>query len=196
MKTKLLQAYFQYPELIEIYGKHLFSSILPKQICLAKYKCYCGEEIWYKKKTKTKRKLNTKKGRPLPYPDLEEKSKVYKTFQVYYEKELSEIAKLTLISFKNKYIYYAIEDLKSNLDANRFEINNLLLLLYSAMVYLHNNHCINLFDIWIENTYVQEKTNNNRFIEPRFQQSTSYTIITLVIFYKIRLPRQKPQPLW
>ena len=88
-----------------------------------------------------------------------------------------------LTSLRNKYIYYAIEDINFNLSFNLFEKNDLLSSLYSAMMWLHNNQCTNLFDIWVGNIYIQEEKNTNRLIESKKTLSTNYTKIILVLFY-------------
>lgn len=194
MKTDLLKVYYEYPKLLDVYRANLISTILPKRICLAKYKCSCKQKLWYKKKKRDLAQTTIKQGRPLPYPDKEKQS--CKTFQIYYDKELSDTAKLMLTSLRNKYIYYAIEDINFNLSFNLFEKNDLLSSLYSAMMWLHNNQCTNLFDIWVGNIYIQEEKNTNRLIESKKTLSTNYTKIILVLFYKIRLPRKKPKSLW
>ena len=197
MKVDLLKVYSKYPELLDVYRANLINTILPKRICLTKYRCYCKQELWYKKQEKQKKDLaqrKIKQGRPLLYPDQERQS--CKMFQVYYKKELSNKAKLTLNSFRNKYIYYAIEDINSNLLVESHERSNLLSILYSSMIWLHNNQCTNLFDIWIGNIYIQEEKKKNRFIPDKTNLPTIYTKVTLVLFYKIRLPRKKIKSLW
>ena len=198
---KLLEFYRKYPELLNNY----YTKFLPKHIYLGRYKCVCDEQIWYKKENKKEKQKNRKrrKARVIQYPykgpkflDLENQPKNAKTFQIYYDRELSIITKFILTSFQNKYLYYALEDLKSNLFSNELERNMILSAIYNAILFLHNNECTNLFDIWIENIYIQEDSKNNRLINSKFKPIVNYTKITLVLFYKIQLPRKKLEPLW
>lgn len=194
MNIDLLEVYYQYPELLEVYRSNFITTVLPKRICLAEYRCFCNQKLWYEKKEGGSAQTSIKPGRPILYPYKEKKS--CKTFQVYYQKELSSITKSILTGFKNKYIYYAIEDLKASLPSNSFERNDILSVLYSSMLWLHNNQCINFFDIWIANVYIREEISKNRFVKISSKQFTNNTKITLVLFYKIGLPRINLTSLW
>ena len=91
-------------------------------------------------------------GRPFHYP-LE---RYCKTFQIQYNQKLTNTAKFVLSSFKNKYIYYAVDDLLFLKNLNYTEKENLLGFLYSPILSLHNDLSINLFDIWIDEIYINE----------------------------------------
>lgn len=194
MKTELLKVYHKYPQLIDIYTANIISAILPRKICLIEYKCVCEKKLWYQKKKRYSAQTKIKQGRPLFYPNQEKQS--CKTFQVYYEGKFSDITKLILTSLKNKYIYYAIEDINSNKSLNSAEKNNLLSILSSTMIWLQNNQYTNFFDIWIGNIYIQEERSLNRFMESEIEISINNTKVILVLFYKIRLPRKTSKSLW
>jgi len=201
MEMKILDIYRKCPQVVNNY----YATLLPKHIYLGRYKCVCNEQIWYKKGNKKEKQKNKKrrKARLIEYPYkgpkflyTKNEPKKAKTFQIYYDRELSIITKFTLTSFQNKYLYYALEDLKSNLFSNEFEKNIILSAIYNAILFLHNNECTNLFDIWIGNIYIQEDIKNNRLMNSKFKPVVNYTKITLVLFYKIQLPRKKLEPLW
>ena len=77
----------------------------------------------------------------LLYPSSSESGS--KTFHIKYDKKLSSVAKLVLNSFKNKYLYYAMDDILYSFELNPKERNNLLEILKSLIVSLQNNFSIN-----------------------------------------------------
>ena len=85
--------------------------------------------------------------------DIQIDEMMSKTFQIRYDKKLSSIAKFILNSFQNKYIYYAIDDILYSLKSNPVERDNLLADFIFTCFSLHNNFCINFFDIWIHEVY-------------------------------------------
>lgn len=152
-------------------------------------RCRCKEEI----SITPKRKLSARsEGKPLQYPN----EIMSKTFQIRYDKKLSSLAKFILNSFKNKYIYYAIDDILYLLKSNPIERENLLGLLYSPVLSLHNNLCINFFDIWIQEVYINETSKVNKFLTNEYQNLEQFTYITIKFFYKTRVPVKKPDSLW
>ena len=162
-------------------------------------RCRCKEEFSITKKRKPP---TQSEGRPLKYPypqfefddDLDKISS--KTFQIKYEKKLSSTAKFVLNSFRNKYLYYAIDDILYLLKSNPIERDNLLAILYSPVLSLHNNLSINFFDIWIDEIYINEISKVNKFLTDDFQNFEQFSYITLKLFYQTRVPVQKPEPLW
>ena len=130
-------------------------------------------------------------GRPFHYP-LE---RYCKTFQIQYNQKLTNTAKFVLSSFKNKYIYYAVDDLLFLKNLNYTEKENLLGFLYSPILSLHNDLSINLFDIWIDEIYINEVNKSNRFINKNDEHPT-LTNISINLFYVIRSPSEKPETLW
>ena len=143
----------------------------------------------------SKTKPTISEGRPLPYPKLEQIPS--KTFQIKYQNQLSLTAKLVLNSFRNKYIYYAIDDILYTFKSSPIERDNLLAILYSPILSLQNNFCINFFDIWIGEVYIEEVSNPNKFLNQSDSQSFDHiSYITIKFFYEIRLPAKKKGPIW
>lgn len=152
-------------------------------------RCRCKEEI----SITPKRKLSARsEGKPLQYPN----EMMSKTFQIKYEKKLSSLARFILNSFRNKYIYYAIDDILYLLKSNPVERENLLALLSSPVLSLHNNLCINFFDIWIQEVYINETSKINKFLNNEYQNLEQFTYITIKFLYKTRVPVKKPDSLW
>ena len=152
-------------------------------------RCRCKEKI----SRTPKKKLSVRsEGRRLYYPN----EMMSKTFQIRYDKKLSSLAKLILNSFKNKYIYYAIDDILYSLKSNPAEKESLLGLLYSPVLSLHNNFSINFFDIWIQEVYINEASKVNKFLNNNYQNLEQFTDITIKFLYKTRVPIKKPDSLW
>jgi hypothetical protein len=148
----------------------------------------------FSKKKKLESKKNNRKRRALKYPDLN--NSIFTTFQIKYEKKLSSIAKFILNSFQKKYFYYAIDDILYLLKSNPIEQNNLLTILYSPVLSLHNNLCVNFFDIWIDQIYINEKSKVNKFLNNDFQNLEEFTYITITLWYVTRIPIKQKKPLW
>jgi hypothetical protein len=164
--------------------------LFPKCVCKqAKPKLSKTNELESKK-----RKGKPKGSRPLKYPDLNELT--FTTFQIKYEKKLSSIAKFILNSFQKKYFYYAIDDILYLLKSNPIEQNNLLSILYSPVLSLHNNLCVNFFDIWIDQIYINEKSKVNKFLTNDFQNLEEFTYITITLWYVTKIPIKQKEPLW
>jgi hypothetical protein len=152
-------------------------------------RCRCKEKI----SITPKRKLSARnEGKGLPYPH----EMMSKTFQIRYDKKLSSLAKFILNSFQNKYIYYAIDDILYLLKSNPVERESLLGLLYSPVLSLHNNLCINFFDIWIQEVYLNERSKVNKFLSSQSQNLEPFTEITIKFLYKTRVPVKKSDSLW
>lgn len=158
---------------------------------LYKNRCRCNEEISI---TKKRRSSNRSEGKPLQY--LESNEITSKTFQIKYEKKLSPIAKLVLNSFRNKYIYYAIDDILYSFKSNIYERENLLSILYSPLLSLQNNFSINFFDIWIHEIYINEGSKVNKFLNNDSLNFEQFSYITIKLFYKTRVPVKKQDSLW
>lgn len=130
------------------------------------------------------------------YPDFVKQPSSSKTFQIKYDKKLSSVAKLLLNSFQKKYIYYAIDDILYSFQSNPNERDNLLEILYSSVLSLHNNESADFFKIWIDEIYIEEISNVNKFLKnnsSNFQQS-SY--ITIKLLYIIPILPKKQEFLW
>lgn len=154
-------------------------------------RCKCNEEFT----TSKKRKVPTRsEGKPLQYPKSTEITS--KTFQIKHNKKLSSTAKLILNSFKNKYIYYAIDDILYAFQLDLVERNELLAILYSPIISLQNNFSINFFDIWIREVYIDEVVKTNKFLLKNSKTSEQLSLITIKFFYKTRIPAKKQKALW
>lgn len=152
-------------------------------------RCRCKEEI----SITPKRKLSARsEGKPLQYPN----EMMSKTFQIKYEKKLSSLARFILNSFRNKYIYYAMDDILYLFQSNPVERESLLALLSSPVLSLHNNLCINFFDIWIHEVYINETSKVNKFLTNEYQNLEQFTYITIKFLYKTRVPVKKADSLW
>ena len=152
-------------------------------------RCRCKERV--SRTPKRKRSVRSE-GKALKYPD----NMMSKTFQIRYDKKLSSLAKFILNSFKNKYIYYAMDDILYLFKSNPVERESLLGLLYSPVLYLHNNLCINFFDIWIQEVYINETSKVNKFLHSQYQNLEPFTEITIKFLYKTRVPVKKADSLW
>jgi hypothetical protein len=176
--------------LFDISDPKLGSQFPTKKIgnCYFWERCLCSEEFLASNPV---RNDFQRRGRAFAYP----KERYHKTFEIKYTNKLSLKAKYILNSFNYKYIYYAIDDLLYLLKSDQTEKENLLGVLYSSILSLHNNLEINFFDIWIESIYINEVGKNNRFFKVD-DQSKTLTHITLNLLYRTRAPFKKPEPLW
>lgn len=173
--------------------------VRPWKPCLIYYKCYCSEILAKIKKNKPKsNRTGLSEGKPLLYPINEEilNRKLFKTFQIKYEGTLSSVAKSILNSCRNKYIYYAIDDILYLIDSKSKEQENLLAFLYSSMLSLHNDFSINFFDIWIESIYINDTYKENQFLTNDSKNLKQVTYITLKLYYIVRSPIKKVEPIW
>ena len=189
------------------------------------YQCYCSKLNKLIEEEKDNIKLNRtglSDGKPLRYqdkieiqlndPNESEESylKVFqlnemrlsgqflKTFQIQSKFPLSLNARSLLLSFTNKYIYYAIDDILYMSDLSFNEREHLLDILYSSMLSLQNDFSTNFFDIWIDSVYLNMDKIKNRFLQNEgnsFDQ-ISETKITLKLHYFTRTPIKKPESIW
>ena len=150
--------------------------------------CKC-HEIPIVKKTES-----IHEGRIIQYPTSNEG--FFKTFKIKYEKKLSPIAKILLNNFTNKYLYYAIDDILYLLKSNPKEQEDLLTILYSPVLSIHNNLSINFFDIWIHEIYINEVSKVNKFLSQNSKNFEEFNYITIKLLYKTRIPIKKQESLW
>ncbi len=154
-------------------------------------RCGCNEESLIPKKRSSS---NRSEGKPFQYPKSNEITS--KIFQIKCDMKLSSIGKLVLNSFQNKYIYYAIDDILYLLKSNPIERDTLLTIIYSPILSLQNNFCVNFFDIWIQEIYINEVSKVNKFLPNDSQNREQFNYITIKLFYKTRLPIIKQNSLW
>ena len=99
-----------------------------------------------------------------------------KTFCVKYENNLSFTEKIILESFKMKLYYYVIDDILYLLGSNKSVRNNLLSILNSAVLYLHNTYSINIFDIYVYDIYTSDNFKYNKFHNQSIKVSSNLNI--------------------
>jgi hypothetical protein len=80
--------------------------------------------------------------------------------------------------------------------SNPIERDNLLAIIYSPILSLQNNFSINFFDIWIHEIYINEVSKVNKFLNHDSSNFEPFSYITIKLFYKMRLPIKKQDPLW
>ena len=153
--------------------------------------CRCKEKFSIAKKRRISKRREAK---PVLYPNSNDG--IFKTFQIRYDRKLSSIAKLLLNSFQNKYLYYAIDDILYLLKSNPIERDNLLAILYSPVLSLHNNLSINFFDIWIHEIYLNEVSKTNKFLTKNSENLESFHYITIKLLYRTKVPIKKQESLW
>ena len=145
-----------------------------------------------KKSSLTKKRKKRNRRIIVPYPnDL-----ILKTFQLKYEKNLSLLAKFILTSLQNKYFYYAIDDILYILKSNSVEQENLLTILYSTVLSLHNNLSINFFDVWIHEIQINEVARSNKFLDAESQNFEPFYYITIKLLYRKKVLVKKQESLW
>ncbi len=154
-------------------------------------RCRCKEEFTIIKKRKS---TTRSEGKPLQYPKSNEMTS--KTFHIKYDKKLSSVGKLILNSFRNKYIYYAIDDILYLLKSNPIERDNILEILYLPILSLQNNFSINFFDIWIHEIYINEALTVNKFINKDSHNFQQFNYLIIKLLYKTRVPIKKKESLW
>ena len=135
-----------------------------------------------------------KKKIKLTYPESFESGS--KTFHIKYDKKLSSVAKLVLNSFKNKYLYYAMDDILYSFESNPKERDNLLEILKSLVLSLQNNFYVNFFDIWISEISINEVSKVNKFLKNDFSNLEQGTSITIKLLYKTPISPKKLDSLW
>ena len=155
-----------------------------------------GKPLLYQPRIKME--LNQDLTKPFQFPDELFKGQFLKTVQIKYKFPLSLTAQSILTSFSNKYMYYAIDDILYLLDSNPTERDNILAVLYSSMLSLHNDLSINFFDIWIQSIFINENYSTNRFLTNKQENlnRTTETILTLKLHYITRVTVKKPEPIW
>ena len=110
-----------------------------------------------------------------------------KTFNVKSEKRLSPLAKLILQSIQYKHFYYVRDDISYLLKSNPIERDFLLQTFYSIVIYLQNNLYINFFDMWIYEIYINNVSNNNKFMNQKSQNLEPSEYITIKLAYGINV---------
>lgn len=155
-------------------------------------RCRCNQHKQAFSVSKQSKLKKYTQGKQIKYPS----ELLSKTFYIKYEKNLSLVAKFILKSFRNKYIYYAIDDILYLLNSNSIERDKLLSILYSPILLLQNNFYVNFFDIWIHEIYINEISEPNKFINPDCKNFKTFDYIIIKFLYKTSIPKKKIEPLW
>jgi len=114
-----------------------------------------------------------------------------KTFNVKSEKKLSPLAKLILKGIEFKHFYYVRDDISYLLKSNVIERDFLLQALDSIVISLQNNLCINFFDMWVYEVYVNKIPNFNKFMNQNQQNLEPCEYITIKLAYSVNLSNEK-----
>jgi hypothetical protein len=80
--------------------------------------------------------------------------------------------------------------------SNPTERDNLLAILYSPVLSLQNNLCINFVDIWIYEIYISEVLKTNKFLTKNFENLEQFNYITIKLLYRTKIPIKKQESLW
>ena len=168
------------------------TNLIDQMLLFYESRCKCKEEFLLRKKRKPSGRR--KPFKPLKYPISNEIE--FRTFQIKYERKLSLIAKSILNSFHHKYLFYAIDDILYLLKLNPIERNNLLAIIYSPALSLHNNFSINFFNIWIEKIYISEVSKGNKFLNNNCQNFESFSYITIKFLYITNKPIKQKESWW
>lgn len=143
--------------------------------------------------TEPKKKKKRVERNPAPYPMFDKSNVGVKTFQIFYDQDLSVETKLVLNTFQKKYLYHAIDDILYSFKFNLTEKDNLLGLLYSPVLSLQNDLCIDFFAIWIAELCIYKLSKSNRFLCTNCHNSYR---IKMKLVYKIKEPPQTQKILW
>jgi len=143
--------------------------------------------------TEPKKKKKRVERKPAPYPMFDKSNVGVKTFQLFYDQDLSVETKLVLNTFQKKYLYHAIDDILYSFKFNLTEKDNLLGLLYSPVLSLQNDLCIDFFNIWIAELCIYKLSKSNRFLCTNCHNSYR---IKMKLVYKIKEPPQTQKFLW
>ena len=177
----------------------------PWNRCLYFNRCPCRTLAKIEKKIQFPYRTPASRGRPLPYPykksfyQREKKEgtngKIFsKIFKLRYDGTLSKLTKLILVSFCNKYMYYAIDDFLHIKKSKESE--HILAFLYSSILSLHNDFSINFFDIWVDTINISNTYKESKILIKNSKARKSITYIQLKVYYIVRSPIKKIEPIW
>lgn len=119
------------------------------------------------------------------------------TFRLQLSSPLSPTLKPLLASWKDKYLWYALDDLLDVFRTQPTEQQRMLGLLAGPVIRLQNRDSIDFFKIWIQQVWMEETpVSPNRFLAADRRPSDSTTLITLELCYQESRITPKPTPLW
>lgn len=109
-----------------------------------------------------------------------------KTFNVKYENDLSPLAKIIIKSFKMKLYYYAVDDLLYILKSNKSEVDSLLNVLNSTVIFLQNNFNVDYFDVYIYEFTINKVSKFNKLINTKSNHLSTSKYLTIKLAYKFK----------
>ena len=119
-----------------------------------------------------------------------------KTFNIKCDNQLSPLAQIILKSFKLKLYYYVIDDLLYLLKSQPDELNYLLEILHSSVIFLQNNLYVNFFDIYIYDITINKVSKANRFINEQSESFKVSNTITIKLAYQVKPITKKLESTW
>ena len=109
-----------------------------------------------------------------------------RTFNVKYENDLSPLAKIIIKSFKMKLYYYAVDDLLYILKSNKSEVESLLNVLNSTVIFLQNNFNVDYFDVYIYEFTINKVSKFNKIINTKSNHLSTSKYLTIKLAYKFK----------
>jgi len=119
-----------------------------------------------------------------------------KTFNIKCENKLSPLAKTIIKSFKFKLYYYVVDDLLYLLKSNPTELNYLLQILHSTVIFLQNNLYVNFFDIYVYDISINEVSQFNRLVNHQSDYFKVSNDITIKLAYQVKPITKKLETIW
>lgn len=119
-----------------------------------------------------------------------------KTFNIKCENKLSPLAKTIIKSFKFKLYYYVVDDLLYLLKSNPTELNYLLQILHSTVIFLQNNLYVNFFDIYVYDISINEVSKFNRLVNRQSDYFKVSNDITIKLAYQVKPITKKLETIW
>nr|YP_010537248.1 hypothetical protein ycf88 [Hemiaulus sinensis]UYC31035.1 hypothetical protein ycf88 [Hemiaulus sinensis] len=119
-----------------------------------------------------------------------------KTFNIKCENKLSPLAKTIIKSFKFKLYYYVVDDLLYLLKSNPTELNYLLQILHSTVIFLQNNLYVNFFDIYVYDISINEVSKFNRLVNHQSDYFKVSNDITIKLAYQVKPITKKLETIW
>jgi len=105
---------------------------------------------------------------------------------VKYENDLSPLAKIIIKSFKMKLYCYAVDDFLYILKSNKSEVDRLLNVLNSTVIFLQNNFNVDYFDVYIYEFTINKVSKFNKIINTKSNHLSTSKYLTIKLAYKFK----------